>query len=552
MWSKLNLTTIGNIIISKTFLVSQLSYLLSVLECPEPILNRLQLNINKFILKSATPWIAKDRIYLPMSKGGLGAINLKSFSSSLKFSWARRAVSSSGIWANILRSKVSSNNNICYIRRADVQTQHRALLPIVGAFEAVMTKYSGNLKRNKALLTLTPLSHIECVSQPRPRGKYSFIKPTKASHPELFPAGGICEVRPLDFLDRLNLELGVVKIVSNEKIQTTLGIQDQENTRKAMATMRTRRIMVCLKDLLMVERKQTIPPLSCIVEETKRGSRKFRDILDSNDQVQIKPWITLNEKYNISNKPGNEKYFSNMGGFVRNKYLSAELQMLHLNAINGRLRLNKSEAKYKRMENGARKGPECTFCMLSGVENPEPEDELHFYKDCPTSSGILTHIKERFSINETLEPEDVTIYNNHEDEWLRLKLNIILLSYRNVLNKCRRFQILPDKLYVETIVKNTLKLVISGNPFDSDLIDGLVPLIACDAIGAEEISTIVRTSNNKDDKVLLLYEAQRRTLQLETPALSFLTDSLVTGTSVRNIQLWLNLQEINPAILQPP
>ena len=101
-------------------------------------------------------------------------------------------------------------------------------------------------------------------------------------------------------------------------------------------------------------------------------------------------------------------------------------------------------------------------------------------------------------------------------------------------------------------IKNTFKLIFSGNPSDSDLTDGLLPLITCEALGAEEISNIVRNCNSKDDKVLLLYEAQRRTLQLETPALSYLTDSLVTGTSVRNIQLWLNLQEANPEIFQPP
>ena len=406
--------------------------MLSVLDCPEPILTRLQLNINKFILKTSNPWISKERIYLPMSKGGLGAINLKSFSSSLKMSWARRAVSSSGIWAHILRSKVSSNLNICFIRKNDISPHHKALLPIVGAFEAVVEKHSANLRRNKPLLTLTPLSHIDCVSQPRPRGKENFIKPTKASHPELFREGRICEVRPLDLLDRLNLELGIVKIVNNEAIQNTLGIQDQDNTRKAMAIMRTRRIMLCLKDLLMVERKQTIFPMSNIVEETKSGSRKYRDILDSNDAVKVKPWITMNDKFSITDKPGNENYFSNMGGLVKNKYLSSELQMLHLNAINGRLRYNKSEAKYKRMENGTLKNPECTFCTLTDAENPELEDDIHLYYRCPTSSNILSHLCDKFGISETLQPEDAVIFNNHEDPWMRLKMNVIPVSYTHL------------------------------------------------------------------------------------------------------------------------
>ena len=35
IWRKLNLSTIGNLIISKTFLISQLGYLLSMMDCPQ-------------------------------------------------------------------------------------------------------------------------------------------------------------------------------------------------------------------------------------------------------------------------------------------------------------------------------------------------------------------------------------------------------------------------------------------------------------------------------------------------------------------------------------
>ena len=146
----------------------------------------------------------------------------------------------------------------------------------------------------------------------------------------------------------------------------------------------------------------------------------------------------------------------------------------------------------------------------------------------------------------TNEPEDVIIFNNNADPWLRLKLNVILLSYRNYLNRNRRFLTLPNELGAEMAIKNTLKLIISTNPFDSDLIEGLVPLITCEALGPEEISTLIKNSNNEDDKVHLLFNAQRRTGQLETPALSYLVNNLVTGTRVRNIQLWLNRQENDP------
>ena len=104
---------------------------------------------------------------------------------------------------------------------------------------------------------------------------------------------------------------------------------------------------------------------------------------------------------------------------------------------------------------------------------------------------------------------------------------------------------MPDKHLAEMSIKNTLKLIISSNPFDTNLIEGLVPLLTCEAIGNDEIRTLIKNSNCKDDIVYLLYNAQRRTGQIETPTLSYLANNLVTGTRVRNIQLWLKLSGDN-------
>ena len=78
LWRKYNLSTVGNLSISKTFLISQLGYLLSMLECPVDLLESMQESINKFITRSNNSWIAKTRIYNKPKNGGLGAINLKS------------------------------------------------------------------------------------------------------------------------------------------------------------------------------------------------------------------------------------------------------------------------------------------------------------------------------------------------------------------------------------------------------------------------------------------------------------------------------------------
>ena len=48
LWRKYNLSTVGNLSFSKKFLISQLGYLLSKLDCPNELLETIQVSKNKF------------------------------------------------------------------------------------------------------------------------------------------------------------------------------------------------------------------------------------------------------------------------------------------------------------------------------------------------------------------------------------------------------------------------------------------------------------------------------------------------------------------------
>jgi hypothetical protein len=67
IWQKLNLFEIGNLIVSKTFLISQLGYLISMMDCPEELIKTMQEDINRFIFRTGkTPgWPRSGDIYHP-------------------------------------------------------------------------------------------------------------------------------------------------------------------------------------------------------------------------------------------------------------------------------------------------------------------------------------------------------------------------------------------------------------------------------------------------------------------------------------------------------
>ena len=76
LWKRFNLS--GNIFISKTYLIFQLGYFLSVMRCEEKLMEEIQISIDRFVFKG-NPWITNDKRYLEPSEGGLGLIIIKEY-----------------------------------------------------------------------------------------------------------------------------------------------------------------------------------------------------------------------------------------------------------------------------------------------------------------------------------------------------------------------------------------------------------------------------------------------------------------------------------------
>ena len=93
-----------------------------MMDCPKKLLSEMQTDIDAFILKTNNNWISKDRIHLPPEQGGLGAIKLETYATSLRCSWYKRL--KSGLWNDILMAKVNHKENICFIKESNIHTMH--------------------------------------------------------------------------------------------------------------------------------------------------------------------------------------------------------------------------------------------------------------------------------------------------------------------------------------------------------------------------------------------------------------------------------------------
>ena len=94
-WRSRRLPLEGRISISKCLLVSQYTYIATILPLKESQINKAQTAINNFIMNikdGDKPWISMEKIYQPVNKGGLNCIELNSFFKSIKLNWIKRYI----------------------------------------------------------------------------------------------------------------------------------------------------------------------------------------------------------------------------------------------------------------------------------------------------------------------------------------------------------------------------------------------------------------------------------------------------------------------------
>ena len=92
-WKPYHLSLRGRINIAKTKLVSQITYVSTVLDIDNTIMLEIQDMINSFVMDikpGGRHWISKELLYESTQKGGFGIINLTDFTKAIKCSWVKR------------------------------------------------------------------------------------------------------------------------------------------------------------------------------------------------------------------------------------------------------------------------------------------------------------------------------------------------------------------------------------------------------------------------------------------------------------------------------
>jgi hypothetical protein len=87
-WNQYNLTLTGRIMVGKTFLLSQATFMMGIIPMDKRTAEKIELLIEKFVLGKLQ--VARDRIYNKAEQGGLGLLKIWELNVAMKCSWVNR------------------------------------------------------------------------------------------------------------------------------------------------------------------------------------------------------------------------------------------------------------------------------------------------------------------------------------------------------------------------------------------------------------------------------------------------------------------------------
>ena len=270
----------------KTCLISQINYIGCFLPVPDTTLGSLQQIIDGFVLKNLP--VSADHLYLPAEYGGLGIFNIKKFLTAQHCSWILRAYKLPiDNWRFDLRAAAPAGE-IYLIRKCDlIRESNPILINLVSSFEIFYGEFSkkdGNYK-NAYIFS----------NQAFTRGADSQL----LLDSEFFGCIGPAPIplRKLKFRDRFSA--GTVKNIADFRL---MGIELSPATWFRLQSA----LLLSRQRLRKPDDSENLSePVKVFLNRVKKGSKKFRVILEAGDTLRSNPSLlrTVNTYSALTNCP---------------------------------------------------------------------------------------------------------------------------------------------------------------------------------------------------------------------------------------------------------
>jgi hypothetical protein len=442
LWGRYNLSLTGRIAISKTMLVSQIGYIGCIITPTANQLATLQSLIKDYVTTGIV--VAADRLYTRPCEGGLGLINLDSYLAALQCSWIKRCYNRiNDSWRWVL---ASACDFILDNLRPDMfnKTCNPVLYDITVSFQRLQNKY-WNCHEN---FLMAPLVDNRFFMRAKPERRA--------------PVRGCIDRNLLghDFYDtnrsalralRMNCLVRGNRIVDHGTLTRTTGI---EFTPASYLLLVTAGKFAITKYANKAGSNGTSLPLSWYLQRAKKGSKKFRRLIEKNFSLEnqivnlrvVQTFFQLTECV-----VPNAKELGFLYGSWSWSFLSNQVRFFCFQFFNNSLAISaRIAARYR--NGGIIVDQRCTFCIKSGTLVPYREEFLHVFYNCESVIRLRDNVA-RELFPPTNSPDSRRLWcftglvpvNNDNDRFFYV-LTSILLNY--VLWQCKIKKLLPSTVTI--------------------------------------------------------------------------------------------------------
>jgi hypothetical protein len=366
-WAKFKLSLMGRINIAKSLMLSNLSYLGSILT-PTPVqLEIIEDVIYGFI--SSNMRISRKYIMTSVKKGGIGMVNIEEFLTGIKCNWIKKSYNSNiDVWRRDINSLATGN----VLNISPLVVDHNVnpiIANIVNSFDRF--KVSFNCV-NDNFLESNVLGNPNLYSDRRTM--------------RLFNVGQNLGVNfnnnVLQIKDLLS-DRGTVRPL--EEIQATTGTQINQVQYDQLKTAVLDSLNIVRRNRVTTNQKSL--PLDKFITGFKKGSKPFRKVLAFNREKKL----TCGKKTQV-------KTFFRLTGItlIPEPELEQLSSLWSLNCLPNKLRefiykFNNNvlglNTRVSHFNNAIARG--CTFCSKNAIIPVPDEDFIHLFFTCRTTNQIL-------------------------------------------------------------------------------------------------------------------------------------------------------------------
>ena len=324
-WKKFKMTIFGRLNMAKTFLISQISYIAPVLSLTKKDYSDFDDIILNFI-KHDNGFLAEKKIFIPKDKGGLGMFNSESFVLGLRLGIFKRSLTNTDTWSECIKiSRLTQNNPFSIDLNHPIYRLNPSAKLIASAFVTFLPSFhrcAGNAFKSPLFnnVNFFRLNGLSCGTD-------------LLSNPSTDWTSRMRVLRPFDIV---NPNTG--QIVSKEAIELRSNLILTENDYNILCDIcsQNRRQIGTLLDLECTD-------IGTFFIRILKGSKKYRNILDSVHYAKIEAETKINKALDILDRPPTNFSMSGFSKFYKwsfCNFLSHSIRLRLLKLLHGGLKLN--------------------------------------------------------------------------------------------------------------------------------------------------------------------------------------------------------------------